>query len=216
MRYDAVVLDLDGTLLNTLPDITRVVNGVIADIGMAPVSRERIRSLVGSGVEALLEGLGVPGQWNAPLSEEISSRYARMNDPMSEVFPGVSGMLDALFKWGGPVCVLSNKTTAGVRKALGDHFSGYPFSAVRGSVKGRPAKPSPDVLLEMLSEVGAAPERAVMAGDGETDVKVAAAAGTVHIACLWGYRERKKLERAGASVFAESPLDVLRILGLRP
>lgn len=216
MKYDAVILDLDGTLLNTLPDITRVVNGVIADIGMAPVSRERIRSLVGSGVEALLEGLGVPEQWNAPLSEEISSRYARMNDPMSEVFPGVTRMLEVLFQGGAPVCVLSNKTTAGVKKALDHHFPEYPFTAFRGSAPGRPAKPSPDVLLEILGEAGVKPEEAVMAGDGETDVRVAAAAGTAHIACLWGYRSREVLAGEGADVFAESPLDVLRILELLP
>ncbi len=216
MRYDAVVLDLDGTLLNTLPDITRVVNEVISNIGMAPVSRERIRSLVGSGVEALLEGLGVPEQWNAPLSCEISSMYARLTDSEAELFPGVTPMLEALFEWGGPVCVLSNKTTAGVKKALSDHFPGYPFSAIRGSGPGRPAKPSPDVLLEMLGEVGSAPEKAVMAGDGEADVKVAAAAGTAHIACLWGYRSRDQLAAEGAGSFAESPGDVLRIMGLLP
>jgi phosphoglycolate phosphatase len=214
MAYDAVVLDLDGTLLNTLPDITRIVNSVIEGIGMAPRGEEHIRKAVGSGVEAMLARLGVPGRWKAPLADEIGYRYANLKTSAASVYPGVGIMLDSMFRSGMPVCILSNKPSRAVLRSLEVHFPGRRFSAVRGALPGKPAKPGPDALLEILDEIGVEPPNALLAGDGEPDVGAAAAAGTGHIAVLWGYRDRSALERAGAVNFAETPWELLSFMGL--
>lgn len=216
MKYDAVILDLDGTLINTLPDITDVVNSVIGNIGMSPCSEDRIRAAVGSGVEALLRKLGVPEQWNGPLAGEIASGYVRIKHSKAFVYPGVKEMLDRLFQGVDHVCVLSNKPMGGVLTSLKDHLPGYTFSRIGGSALGVPAKPCPDTMLEILGELGVEPARALMIGDGEHDCEVSMAAGTDHLGVLWGYRTRDILEGAGAENFAETPQDVLKFTDLSP
>lgn len=214
MRYDAVILDLDGTLLNTLPDIVRIVNSVIADIGMAQKTEDEIREAVGSGVEALLGRIGVPGQWISPLAGEIGSRYTTIRNSRAVVYPGIQKMLDALAANMKAVCVLSNKPVRGVYKSLEDHLGGYTFASVKGAMPGKPSKPAPDTLLEMLGEIGMEAGKALMVGDGVPDVTVAEASGTHHIGVLWGYRTRAELAGAGAVNFAETPGDVLRFIGI--
>lgn len=216
MKFDAVVLDLDGTLLNTIPDIAGVVNEVTGNIGMAPFSEERIRSAVGSGVETLLQRLGVPGQWIGPLSGEISSRYAGMRNSKATVYPGIEAMLDEMFESVGAVCVLSNKPQKGVVTSLRDHLPGYRFTMVTGAMPGKPAKPEPDELLRMAGELNADPARILMVGDGEPDILAAKAAGCVQISVLWGYRNREQLESAGGVNFASSPGEVLEFMELIP
>ncbi len=216
MKYDAVILDLDGTLLNTLPDIKEIVNSVTGSIGMAPFTEERIKAAVGSGVENLLRKLGVPEQWNAALAGEISSRYALIREPAACIYPGVEEMLDSLFKNIPRVCVLSNKPEEALAYTLKHYFPGYPFALAKGSEPGNPAKPEPEVLLQMLMELKVIPEKALMVGDGEADCLVARSAGTDHLGVLWGFRTRARLETEGAVNFATVPGDVLRFMALEP
>lgn len=215
MRYDAVVFDLDGTLINTLPDITRTVNSVVGQIGMAPFSENQIEPAVGSGVEILLRKLGVPEELNHPFSHQVSSMYAAMDSSEAVVYSGVREMLSEIILSGVYVCILSNKPEKGIHKTLSDHFADFTFHGIRGSSPGRPAKPSPEALLDMLCELEIPPEKALMVGDGESDALVSKAAGTGHLAVLWGFRNREILCDAGAVNFAETTFDILKFMGLQ-
>jgi len=212
MKCRGVVFDLDGTLLNTLPDITGVINSVTGSIGMSPRSESQIRQAVGAGVEELLRRLGVPESRNKLLAEQVEAMYARIPDSQATVYPGVREMILAVADSGIQVFILSNKPLTGLYKSVRDHLSDLPFSAVAGSELGKPAKPSSGTLLEMLGSAGISAGEALVVGDGEADVKVAEAAGTGHMAVLWGYRSRDALAAAGAVDFAETPEEVIEFI----
>ncbi len=212
MKYGTVIFDLDGTLINTIPDIASIVNSVIADIGMAEKTESQIRAGVGFGIEHLLRALGVPEQWNSPLAMEVEGRYARLKESKAFLYPGVHGMITELAGAGIKMGILSNKPQRGLEMSVSDHLSFANFSSIRGSEIGRPAKPSPEILLRMLEEVEAAPESVLMVGDGEPDVLVSKAVGVDCLSVLWGFRTRKELEDSGACLFADTPGDVVSVI----
>ncbi|MCK5131803.1 MAG: HAD family hydrolase [Candidatus Sabulitectum sp.] len=212
MKYDTVIFDLDGTLVNTIPDIVTVVNSVIEQIGMTKKTEEQVSAGVGFGVEHLLRTLGVPEQLNSSLALEVEGGYASMKDSKAFVYPGVLKMIIDLSRAGIKLFVLSNKPQRGLEKSLSDHLAFAEFQSARGSQLGKPAKPLPDVLLRMLSEFNISPETVIMVGDGEPDVLVSKAAGVDCLSVLWGFRTRKALEAEGAKMFAETPADVVDLI----
>lgn len=212
MKYRFVIFDLDGTLINSVPDIVSVVNSVIAQIGMTEKTEDQIQAGVGFGVKHLLRALGVPEQWNSPLAMEIEGEYARLKDSKAFLYPGVRKMITELAGAGIKVAVLSNKPQRGLEVSVSAHLSFADFTSIRGSEIGKPAKPSPDTLLKMLEELEAVPESVLMVGDGEPDVLVSKAAGVDCLSVLWGFRTREQLEDAGAELFADTPADIVSLV----
>jgi phosphoglycolate phosphatase len=201
----AVVFDLDGTLVYSIPDILHAVNSVVSCIGMKNVTEDRVIKAVGNGVEELLRSLGVPGEWVDPLSLAMASIYAGMKDSRSTPYEGIPELLHTLQQDGVQVCVLSNKPQGGVERSLLTHFPEFRFSMARGSLPGKPAKPGGEALGRMMAELGYGAHEVVMCGDGESDILASSAAGVSCISVLWGYRSREELQRAGGRLFAETP-----------
>lgn len=212
MKYDSVIFDLDGTLINTIPDIVTVVNSVIEQIGMTKKTEEQVSAGVGFGVEHLLRTLGVPEHLNSDLALEVEGGYASMKYSKALVYHGIKEMIREISQAGIRMFVLSNKPQSGLEKSLSDHLAFANFLAARGSQPGKPAKSSPRTLLKMLREFDVSPETVLMVGDGEPDVIVSEAAGVDCLSVLWGFRTREEMEEAGAEMFAETPADVSRIL----
>ncbi|MCD4708886.1 MAG: HAD family hydrolase [Candidatus Sabulitectum sp.] len=212
MKYDAVIFDLDGTLINSIPDIVSVVNSVIEQIGMTERTEDQVKTGVGFGVEHLLRTLGVPEQWNSPLAMEVEGLYARLKNSKAFLYPGVREMIAELTGAGIVMGILSNKPQRGLEISVANHLSFADFKSIRGSEIGRPAKPSPDTLLKMLEEQELSPRSVLMVGDGEPDVLVSRAAGVDCLSVLWGFRTRKQLEDAGADRFADTPADVVSVI----
>lgn len=208
MKYDTVVFDLDGTLINTIPDIVTVVNSAIGLIGISEKTEEQVKAGVGSGVEHLLRSLGVPERWISELSIEVENGYAGMKDSKALVYPGIKEMIIDLSEAGLRLFVLSNKPQRGLEKTISDHLDFADFLALRGSQPGKPAKPSPHVLIKMLLEFGITADSVLMIGDGEPDVLVSKAADIDCLSVLWGFRTREALRAVGAEMFADSPCDV--------
>ncbi len=214
MKYQAVIFDLDGTLLNSIPDIESIVNSILLKQGIAPKTTEQITAAVGFGVEHLLRNCGVPETDISRLSAVVAGEYSSITNSEAVLYDGIKEMLFAVEKLGYKIFVLSNKPHDGLEKSISDHLSFFNFQSFKGSKLGRPAKPEPDVLLEMLLDFGISPDAAVISGDGEPDVLVAEAAKIDVLSVLWGYRSRSALESAGASRFIESPEEILTFLHL--
>jgi len=212
MKYNTVVFDLDGTLLNTLPDIVLITNRVIEQIGMTERTEAQIKAAVGFGVEHLLRHLGVPEQWNSALAGEVDAGYARLRESRSFLYPGIREMIIELKRAGIKMGVLSNKPQRGLDNSVAKHLAFAEFASVRGSTPGRPSKADPEALLKMLLDLETDSRSTLVAGDGEPDVNVSRCAGIDCVSVLWGFRTRAVLEKAGACMFAEKPSDLVSLV----
>ena len=211
----AVIFDLDGTLIDSLPDIAEYVNITLEKYGAPKKDVCKIRQYIGNGARNLILR-SFDGTIEGERAEEIlafyNKNYTESGSPKTRLFEGVKEVLFELKKRGYKLGVLTNKpqvTTDGVYQT---YLKEIGFDAVVGQTAGKKIKPNPDTLLELLNSLGVLVENAYMVGDGETDVEVAINAGVHGVAVLWGYRDKDQLLNAGAKVFAEKPLDLLKVI----
>lgn len=215
-KYEAIVFDLDGTLLNTLEDLMDSVNYALGICGMPEKSYEEIRRSVGNGVERLLE-LVVPNGTENPQFERAYALFkeyygAHCNDK-TDLYPGIRELLDALKQEGFLMAIVSNKYYEGVQTLKQQYFKDYLQVAI-GEREGIRKKPAPDTVLAALKELKVPKEKAVYIGDSEVDIATAANTGMDCITVGWGFRTREEQEAAGGKVFVKSPMEVLELLYL--
>ncbi len=216
-KYEAVLFDLDGTLLDTLQDLTDCVNAILKKYGMTARTEDEIRSSVGHGAHHLLE-CSVPGGTDNPKFEEIETTYRAYYKEhcmdKTEPYPGILHLMDTLKKNGCPMAIVSNKPDASVKKLSAVYFEGLADSAV-GEMAGCRAKPEPDQLFEALENLGIPKENAVYVGDSEVDILTANNAGMDCILVSWGFRSRDELIKSGAdpAFIAANVNELLALLG---
>ena len=207
-----VLFDLDGTLLDTLQDITDSVNYAMREMGFPEKTREEVRANVGRGVQRLIAGVIPPDRKDA-LEETLSvfrPYYVSHSQVKSAPYPGVPEAVERLLKDGYLCGVLSNKPDRAV-KDLAKHF--FPgFAVAFGEREGVAKKPAPDGVFLSLKEAGGAVDRCVYVGDSEVDVETARRAGIPCVAVTWGFRDKEVLEKAGATHFAETPEELCQII----
>jgi phosphoglycolate phosphatase len=209
MAAPALVFDLDGTLVDTAPDLHRAVNAVLAEDGRRAISRAELRALIGQGGRTMLEGaLCLTGPAPAPadldrLYDRYLAHYGAHIADGSVAFPGVADTLAALEDGGARLGVLTNKSqgmTDLLLPALG--LSRY-FRAIHGSGRLAVSKPDPRVYALVLDALGGGPS--VMIGDSATDVATARAAGVPVIVMSYGYTNAP-----AATLGADAVLDDFR------
>lgn len=211
----AIIFDLDGTLIDSLPDIAEYVNITLEKYGAPKKEVCKIRQYIGNGARNLILR-SFDGTIEGERAEEIlafyNKNYTESGSPKTRLFDGVKDVLLELKKRGYKLGILTNKpqvTTDGVYQT---YLKEIGFDAVVGQTAGKKIKPNPDTLLELLNNLGVLAENAYMVGDGETDVEVAINAGVHGVAVLWGYRDKDQLLNAGAKVFADKPSDLLKVI----
>ena len=200
MRYKAVLFDMDGTVLDTLGDLTNAVNHVLALYGMPQREKRDVAGFLGNGAAHLL-AKSVP----AGTSEEMLAEMLRVYQPwydshcaiLTAPYPGVLPMMEALRKAGVKQAVISNKQDSAVRQLAEQHFPGLLEVAVGESATVR-RKPNPDAVLAALREMGVSRDEAVYVGDTEVDLRTAENAGLACAAVGWGFRTEEQLRTAGA------------------
>ena len=212
----AAVFDLDGTLIDTIDDLTASMNRALNQCGYPEITRDQVRAYIGCGAYefvrlAIASSTDDPDRIAACLAT-YRGMYDRDPVRLSKPFAGIREALADLKRAGIRLGVLSNKPDVATQAVIGRFFGPGCFDAVRGQREGFLPKPDPAAFLELLRELGVSPEEAVMIGDGEPDVLTAKNAGTRQIGVLWGYRNREELAAAGATVFAESPAAIKEIL----
>lgn len=213
-KYDTIIFDLDGTLLNTLEDLCDSVNYALQRAGMRERSLEEIRSFVGNGVRRLLE-LSVPEGEDNPAFEEVFGIFkeyysAHCNDKTAP-YPQIMQLLRELGERGYRLAIVSNKFQDAVEELRKLYFEKY-VSVAMGQQEGIERKPAPDMVFEALKRLGSKRENVVYVGDSEVDIATAANAGMDCIAVAWGFRTKEEQKRAGGRVFADSPLDILELV----
>lgn len=204
---EAVFFDLDGTLLDTLPDIRAAVNAVFEKYGFPAVSREQTCAAVGSGARVLMERLLPAG---APLGEclaDFREYYAMHSCADTRPFAGVKETLAAL-KGRVKLAVVTNKPHEATVRVI-EKFFGDTFDFVAGDSGDFPVKPDPALTRYAALTLRVAPKNCLFVGDGETDYLTAKHAGMRPLAALWGYRTREQLEAVGAREFVGSIEEVI-------
>ncbi len=191
----ALVFDLDGTLAETAGDLVAALNVVLASEGIAPVSVEVARSLVGAGARALIQrgfaraGRTLEAERLDALFVDFLSYYNAHIADHSALFPGVEACLDRFASEGWRFGVCTNKLEASSRLLLRKLGVDGRFGFICGQDTFGVAKPDPRPLIETIRAIGGAPETAIMVGDSVTDIKTARAAGAPVIAVDFGYTD---------------------------
>jgi phosphoglycolate phosphatase len=212
VKPDAVIFDMDGTLLDTLGDIMNAVNEVLAASGHRTRGLEAFRRGVGWGLEHLVRSLIDPAPAGSGYVEELciraQRRYECLVDSVTEPYPGVTEMLLTISHGGVPISVLTNKPQRAAELNASEFFPCIAFREVRGSLPGRPAKPDPDAALCLARRMGSSPGRTLLVGDSEVDILTAGNAGMPSAGVGWGFRGKSELEAAGADFILDTPAEV--------
>ncbi len=208
-RYDAVIFDLDGTLLDTLDDLMDAVNHALAQMDFPPRSRAEVNTFVGNGVAKLMERAVPTGTAPADTTralELFKAYYALHSKDKTAPYPGILETLKALQTGGCKLAVVSNKFDAAVKALAQDYFPGLmDLSAGENEAAGIPKKPHPAMVLKALEALDLPPERAVYVGDSDVDLETARNAGLPCISVTWGFRDRAFLAAHGAVTFIDHP-----------
>ena len=214
-RFDAVLFDLDGTLLFTLPDMRLALNRALEQSGHPPRTLEEIRSFVGNGVRKLVERALPPGaEADADrVYRCYSDWYSLHGQEHVEYYPGIRETVAALRERGIRTGVVTNKNHADA-VAMMERFFGGLIEVTEGKRDGRPTKPSPEAALDAAKLLGVSPARTLYVGDSGVDAETAKNAGMACALASWGYRDRPELERMealGVIDRAEELLDYVKV-----
>jgi len=211
----ALVFDLDGTLVDSLDDIADHLNAALADLGFPACHRDQVATWVGHGLENLVARAVSEPARVPDIVERFRTRYRERPVVKTRVFAGLERTLDAIASGHG-LAVLSNKPhdlTVAIAKTL---LGRWPFRVVAGQRAGRPQKPDAAALSAVADELGVDAARCAMIGDSEVDIQTARAAGVPSVAVSWGQRKREVIVAAKPDYLvdtAESLLQVLQSLG---
>ena len=203
MKYDIVIFDLDGTLLNTIGDLAASVDYVMRSRNLPEHTDAEYRQMVGGGIKRLVER-ALPEELAANESyvDECVTQFRRYYvdniDRHTVPYEGMCELLRDLQRAGVKLAVASNKFQHGTDRLVSKFFGDIDFVAVEGNREGAPLKPDPQIVTGILSRAGIAPERAVMIGDSGIDIRTAQAAGIDSIGVAWGFRFAEELYEAGA------------------
>ena len=214
--YNAVVFDLDGTLLDTLDDLWAAVNAALKKFSLPLRTREEVRGFVGNGIVKLMERAA--GQVEKEVFDgalaEFKRFYGEHCEDKTKPYEGVIELLTILKAKGIRTAVVSNKADFAVKKLAEGYFEGLLEYAVgENEEAGIRKKPAPDSLLAVMQSMGAGTSSTVYIGDSEVDIQTAKNAGVDCISVTWGFKDKQFLLDNGATVLVDTPKEILSLIG---
>lgn len=199
MPQKLVIFDLDGTLLDTLDDLSAAVNYAMEQRGFPQHTREEYMKMVGHGARNLMsQALPLEHAHDEVLIDAVladfRSYYNAHIDVYTKPFPGIPQLLDRLHQKDIKLAVASNKFQEGTEHLIKEFFPDIPFVAILGNRPSNPLKPDPEVVEEILQKAGLSKADTIMVGDSDTDMETAVNGGIRGIAVGWGYRDMRGIE----------------------
>lgn len=214
MRYSLAVFDMDGTILDTLDDLTNTLNMSLERVGMPVRTKDEVRSFVGNGVGKLLERavpVGTTAEETDALVAVFRENYAAHCADMTRPYDGIPEAIAELRRAGMKTAVVSNKVDFAVQALAEDYFP-HLFDMAVGEREGVRRKPAPDPVFAVADALGVPLAETVYIGDSDVDADTAANAGVDFIGVEWGFRPRDLLVAHGATVTVSHPRDLVSVI----
>jgi len=214
--FSAVVFDMDGTLLDTIEDISFCLNSVLDKHGYPTHSLDRCRQMVGFGMRVLIKK-AVPEEAHdeaitEPLLKEMQACYAEHWNERSRPYNGMDTLLNAIDRLGLKKAILSNKPDRFTRQCADELLAPWSFDIVMGFRENIPAKPDPTGARLIAEELGLPPASILYVGDSGVDMQTAVAAGMYPLGVTWGYRPAEDLVATGARKLVSTPEEIIPLL----
>lgn len=213
LSHQAIVFDLDGTLLNTLHDLGNAANRVLCKHNFPTHELDAYRYFIGDGAKMLMMRALPDDRRDEALIQtcldEFKKDYAQHWDVETSVYPGIPELLDAACARGIKLAVLSNKPHEFTRNCAERFLSKWTFDVVLGQQPSIPQKPDPAGAFAIAKQMKIAPSAFCYVGDSAVDMRTARAAGMFPIGVLWGFRRSDELEAGGAAAIVSEPLEIL-------
>lgn len=211
---DTVIFDLDGTLLNTLDDLTDSVNFALGEMGYPLHTADEVRMMVGNSVVYLIEKALPEGVDKETFDKTLAlfeSHYQTNMRNKTVPYDGIMPMLEKVKADGYKMAVVSNKPDVFTKELVSELFGEYIPLAI-GRSDDMPRKPAPDMVLYAMDKLGSDKNTTVYVGDSEVDAVTSKNAGLPCVGCLWGFRDRETLESAGAEYIVSSPDELVGLI----
>lgn len=211
MEKKLAIFDMDGTILNTLEDLTDSTNYALRSCQMPEHTIDEVRQYVGNGIRKLIERAVPEGTSEAECDhvfDVFMKHYEVHCYDKTRPYPGIMEFMRELKKKGCLLAVVSNKADEAVQILCERFFDGI-FDCAMGERAGVPKKPAPDSVLNTMKELGISKEESIYIGDSDVDLATACNSGLEHVIVTWGFRDRPFLEEKGAVNFADTPEEIL-------
>ena len=210
-----IIFDLDGTLLDTVPDLLWSMNAALTEFGHETITDVKLKSFIGDGARNLVKRcLGENASENDVdgLLEIYGRIYSENLTVRTKKYEGMNEVLSSLTDNGILLSVLSNKPDGQTKRIVAHYFPDTPFVSVMGKTDGIPLKPDPYSALSTADKLNISPADTVFIGDSPVDFQTAENAGMKCISVLWGYREKKDFIGLSQTVFAQKPHEILSLI----
>ncbi|MDO5154614.1 MAG: HAD-IIIA family hydrolase [Eubacteriales bacterium] len=214
MKKKLLIFDMDGTILDTLEDLTDAMNHTLECHNMPKRTIEEVRTFVGNGILKLVERSAVAGtdaEKIAQMFADMKAYYQLHCYDKTKPYDGIIELMKELREKGYGIAVVSNKADAAVQELCQKFFTGLVDYAV-GEQEGIARKPAADMVYMAMKQMQTRPEDAVYIGDSEVDFATANNSEIDSIIVTWGFRDEAFLRAQGANLFVNKPMEILDIL----
>ena len=213
------IFDMDGTVVNTINSIAYFANKALEKYGLPSIPTEKYKRLVGNGAEILvrrmLDTVGGSEQDYESVLNEYNTTYDNDFFYLTEAYKGIPEMLDELKKMGVKTAILSNKPDSTAKKVADKLFGAERVDLCFGAREGKPLKPDPQSVYEIMDIFGTEKEDCLYVGDTATDMQTAKNAGLYSVGVLWGFRDEQELKGANADIIISEPRKIVELAKTR-
>ena len=210
---NTVIFDLDGTLLDTLDDLTASSNYAMKEMGFPLRSKDEIRSFVGNGILVLIRKCVPEGTDDETIEKALDifkKHYGVHCNDLTKPYDGIRELIAALQEKKVKMAIVSNKADFAVKELAEIYFKGsIPVAIGENEAAGIRKKPAPDTVYKAMELLGSSADESVYVGDSEVDVKTAANAGLDLVLCSWGFRGEAFLKSLGSHIIIHKPLELI-------
>jgi haloacid dehalogenase superfamily, subfamily IA, variant 3 with third motif having DD or ED/haloacid dehalogenase superfamily, subfamily IA, variant 1 with third motif having Dx(3-4)D or Dx(3-4)E len=216
MKYQAIIFDLDGTLLDTLEDIADAANSVLSRFNFPQHDLQTYKYFVGEGIGRLIQRALPQKKFEEDFITLcvtlMRAEYSKTWTKKTHLYPQVPDILDSLTNQGIKMAILSNKPDDFTKEMVAKFLMKWQFFIVQGEKPFVPKKPDPYAALAIAENLKIPPRTFLFLGDSEVDMKTALAAGMHPVGVLWGFRTAEELIASGAKVLIKNLSDLIKII----